>query len=97
MLKFQLSRSAESDIALIADYTIYKFGMNQARKYRNGLLEVFGNLADNPGLGRPFIAKGQVGLKRYRYESHMIFYKDTESGILVVRVLGGTMDFKRHL
>lgn len=97
MPKFQLSRSAESDIALIADYTIYKFGISQARKYRNGLLEVFGRLAVNPGLGRPFVVQGQTGLKRFRYESHVVFYKETGTGILIVRVLSGLMDFKRHL
>ena len=97
MDRFQLSQTAESDIALIADYTIYKFGIQQARKYRNGLLDTFAQLADNPSLGRIFKLRGPTMLRRYRYRSHVVFYSETDSGILIVRVLGGMMDLERHL
>lgn len=97
MREFQLSKTAESDISLIADYTIFKFGIGQARKYRNGLIDTFNRLALNPKLGRAFMMPYNLGLKRYRYEAHMVFYKETSTGILIVRVLGGMMDFKRHL
>ncbi len=91
-----MTKAAELDIASIAEYTIYKFGMGQARKYRDGLIETFILLASNPKLGLTFFLGNQVGLKRFRFESHMIFYKETATGILIVRVLGGVMDFKRH-
>ena len=97
MPDFRLKKTAESDIASIADYIIYKFGIGQARKYRNELLDTFGHLASNPSLGRIFVIEGQASLKRYRHKAHMIFYKETDLGILVVRILGGRMDFKRHL
>lgn len=97
MNKFQLSQTAESDIALIADYTIYKFDISQARKYRDGLLDTFAQLAENPSLGRIFKLQGPILLKRYRYRSHVVFYAETDTGILIVRILGGMMDFERHL
>ena len=96
MPSFQLTRTAESDITLIADYTIFKFGIGQARKYRAGLIDSFNQLASNPTLGRTFIMENQPGLKRFRYKSHMIFYREIKSGILIIRILGGMMDFKRH-
>ncbi|MCL6267657.1 type II toxin-antitoxin system RelE/ParE family toxin [Flagellimonas myxillae] len=95
--EFRLTKAAESDIASIAGYTIYKFGIGQARKYRNGLIETFTLLARNPTLGITFFLGDELVLKRFRFEAHVIFYKQTATGILVVRVLGGMMDFKRHL
>ncbi len=97
MSKFQLSQTAESDIALIADYTIYKFGIGQARKYRDGLLHTFAQLPENPSLGRIFKLHGPKLLKRNRYRSHVVFYAEIDTGILIVRILGGMMDFERHL
>ncbi|MHA7832325.1 MAG: type II toxin-antitoxin system RelE/ParE family toxin [Flagellimonas sp.] len=97
MPKFQLSKAAEEDIASIADYTIFNFGIDQARKYRNGLIDTLTQIAHNPALGQVFILPNTVGLKRFRYKAHMIFYQETGSGILIVRILGGMMDFKRHL
>ena len=97
MNKIQLSQTAESDIALIADYTIYKFGITHARKYRDGLLDTFSLLAENPSLGRIFKLQGPVLLKRYQYRSHVVFYAETDTGILIVRILGGMMDFEKHL
>ncbi|NAS13841.1 type II toxin-antitoxin system RelE/ParE family toxin [Poritiphilus flavus] len=97
MVKYRLSQAAEADIAAIADYTIHKFGLRQARKYRDGLMDAFEQLATNPSLGRIFLLQGQKELKSFRYESHVIFYTNTGPGILVLRVLGGMMDFKRHL
>jgi len=97
MPKFQLSKAAEGDIASIADYTIFKFGIDQARKYRNGLIGTLEQIAHNPKLGQVFVLPDGIGLKRFRYKSHIVFYKEISSGILVVRILGGMMDFKRHL
>ena len=97
MPKLQLSKAAEDDIASIADYTIFKFGIGQAQKYRNGLIDSLAKIAHNPELGQIFILPNGIGLKRFRYKSHIVFYKENSSGILVVRILGGMMDFKRHL
>lgn len=96
MPEFQLSKAAEDDIASIANYTIFKFGIGQARKYRNRLIDSLAQIAHNPELGQVFILPNGVGLKRFRYKAHMVFYKEISSGILVARILRGMMDFKRH-
>ena len=75
MPKFQLSNAAESDIASIASYTIFKFGIDQARKYRNGLIDTLTQIANNPELGKVYIIPNVVGLKRDRYQAHIIFIK----------------------
>ena len=52
MADVRLSCRAETDLAEIADYTIERFGVEQARRYRDDLEACFLNLAKNPGLGR---------------------------------------------
>ena len=51
MADFRLSSQADSDLGKIAIYTIEHFGIEQARRYRDGLEAGFQNLADNPLLG----------------------------------------------
>ena len=96
MTNYKLSLLAESDLISIADYTIYKFGIEQARRYRDGILETIEHLSAKPRLGRTFALLSQNKVKRYRYKSHVIFYEETIYGLLIVRILGGKMDFKRH-
>ncbi len=43
-----LSKVAESELNKIAVYTIEKFGINQARVYKNGLISCFQELTDRP-------------------------------------------------
>jgi toxin ParE1/3/4 len=35
-------------------------------------------------------------LRRFIYHSHMIFYFNTEYGVLILRVLHQSMDYRRH-
>lgn len=97
MARYILSKSAQSDIARIADYTIVNFGVKQARTYRDGLISCFESLAVRPERGRFYLHKDETLLLRYRHKSHVVFYKRTNSGLLIVRVLGERMDFIRHL
>lgn len=97
MARYIFGKSAQSDIVNIADYTIENFGIKQARKYRDGLISCFQDLADRPERGRLYLHKDDTLLMRYRHKSHVIFYKRTNTGVLIIRVLGERMDFIRHL
>lgn len=95
---YSLSNKADEDISSIAYYTIEEFGFKQARIYRDGLIEMFCFLALNPTLGRIFVLNNGVSIKRYKYKSHVIFFEQTTTGsILILRVLGGKMNFQKHL
>jgi len=48
MPKYRLMKMAENDLSGIADYTIKRFGIEQARQYRDGLLKAFEIIADFP-------------------------------------------------
>jgi len=52
MAEYRLSNQAKADLNEIADYTIETFGIEQARRYRDGLETCFQTLADKPMVGR---------------------------------------------
>jgi len=95
--RYVISVKARSDIRSIAKYTIKEFGESQSLKYAKGLKEILGELANNPDLGRRYVAVKNQMLLRYRYKSHVIFYYIDSNGIFIVRVLGGKMDFPKYL
>ena len=94
---YVISALARADIKVIARYTIEKFGEQQSLTYAKGLKGILEELAVNPELGKPYVAVKNRMLLRYRFKAHVIFYHKIESGIFVVRVLGGRMDFPKHL
>lgn len=96
MSSYRLSKSAVEDIAGIAEYTIDRFGIEQARRYRDGMIQNFEMLAARPSLGHG-AEDLVVNLKRWNYESHIIYYLPGESDVLIVRVLHQRMDTRRHV
>ncbi len=96
MPEYRLSVRAAGDIAGIADYTIERFGIDQARRYRDGLERCFETLAENPLLGRS-AEELAPDLRRFEHQAHVVFYKPEDWGVLVVRVLHESMDVPRHL
>ncbi len=97
MAEYRLSKRAEKDLAEIADYTIETFGIKQSRRYRDELNTCFQTLADNPMLGRSAALQLAPELRRYEYQSHVVFYIPEVQDILIVRVLHKSMDAPRHL
>ena len=96
MADFFLRPKAVADLEGIWDYTVETWSEEQAERYLRLIDESFHKVADNPGLGRPC----DVIRKDYRklgVGRHMIFYRETDSGIDVVRVLHERMDVDRHL
>ena len=96
MAEHRLTSRAEADLAGIADYTIETFGIEQARRYRDGFETCFENLAQNPRLGRS-AERLTPGLRRFEHRSHVVFYVEDEDGVLIVRILHASMDAPSHL
>jgi toxin ParE1/3/4 len=96
MAEYRLSQLADADIVSIAEYTVKAFGIEQARRYRDGLESSFRMLANHPMRGRS-AAQLAPRLRRWNYEAHAIFYVPDEQGVFIVRVLHQRMDFERHL
>ena len=96
MTKFILSNIADGDLADIFEYGVLNFGIDQATRYLLEINDKFQFIADNKELGRP-AEEISKGLKRAIHNTHVIFYKEMEGSILIVRVLRREMDFMRHL
>lgn len=82
MTGYRLSDEADRRLAEIYRYSLVTFGEAQADKYFTSLHEVFETLARNPELGRHFHE-----YRRHEHQSHVVFYKSEEPGILIVQVL----------
>ena len=95
MGKYHLSKRADSDVAGIAAYTIKQFGIQQARRYRDGLKQILRKLAEYPNSGRSAEHLAPK-LRRINFESHVIFFLRGEAGVLIVRILHQRMTFKHH-
>ena len=96
MREYRLSNQAASDLSAIADYTLDHFGVEQTQTYRRHLFETFEILAAYPGIGTNW-SRFRRGARRFVHESHVIYYRATDSGILILRILGTAQDPARHL
>ena len=96
MPDYVLTRAADEDLTEIYRYTFTEFGESQAETYFDSLEECLNHLAENPELGLD-VSSVRDGYRRFVHKQHMIFYKPTDSGILVVRILGPGMLLERHL
>ena len=96
MAGYKLSGKASADVAEIYEHTIVNFGIEQARTYLHGLDDCFNALAESPLQGR---AADELAseLRRYEYQSHVVFCREVEQYTLIVRVLHKSMDFARHV
>lgn len=95
MARVRLSLRASGDLAEIAGYTIERFGIQQAQRYRDGFEQAFERLAQYPAQGTD-AEHLATGLRRMGYQSHVIFYRAEADGILIVRILHRSMDVLRH-
>jgi toxin ParE1/3/4 len=95
MNNYRLSRLAAADLEEIAEYTIERFGIEQSRRYRDGLKTCFVQLANNPMLGRR-TEQLMSGLQRFEHQSHVVFYISEPDYLLILRVLHSSMDVQRH-
>ena len=96
MAIYQLTNKAEIEIENIYEYSIVNFGSQVAQAYLLGLHDCFDLLADHQSFGTDYNFI-QLGLLRYEYRSHSIYYQPTEDGVLIVRILGAKQDPARHI
>ncbi len=93
---YYLSPLAQIDLDKISDYTADRWGREQARSYTRQFTQCFKLLAEKPNKGR---ACPEVRNNYYKYNcgSHFIFYRLSDNGIGIVRILHERMDFRQYL
>lgn len=87
MAHYKLTLAADEDFEQIFEYGIDNFGLAQALKYQTGLKEQFSFIAEQPKLYQK-ADNIREGYRRSIYQAHIIYFKEGQGDILIVRVLG---------
>jgi toxin ParE1/3/4 len=77
-------------------YTRGEWGLEQAERYTDLLTTAFRALAESPK-SAPTCDHIRHGYRRRNVERHMIYFRITDYGIAVIRVLHERMDAPAHL
>jgi len=94
--EYRLAPAAARDLEGIWRYTLGEWGIEQAHRYTDEITAAFAQLADNPHLG-PSCDYIRTGYRRSPVERHVIYFRITEYGIAVIRVLHERMDAPKRL
>jgi toxin ParE1/3/4 len=92
---YRLSPRALADLEEIWLYTFKAWSLEQADSYHSAIVNAFEDLASGGKTGHPVDIR--EGYFKYPVGAHLVFYRFTESGLVVVRVLHQRMDVGRHL
>ena len=93
---YRLYPKAIEDLESIYLYSRQEFGLQRTEDYIFAIETSFQYLADDPLIARKCDYIRQ-GLKTFNIGSHVIFFKTTNYGIAVIRVVHQSMEFRRHL
>ena len=95
MSRFSLSGLAEQDLREIWRYTAKTWGEAQADLYTDDLSAAFHDLASGLKSGRPY--HGRAGYFSHLMGRHVIFFKEQNESIIVMRILHQRMDVESRL
>lgn len=96
MKRLELSVAADADLFDILAYGTAVHGEAASDAYYLGLTQAFDFLCENPEAG-PVDEDSGLGLRRWRYRQHRIFYRVSEEVLLVVRMFHVAADAVRWL
>jgi len=96
MAEYRLTPAAERDLENIWLYTRQQWNTAQADLYIDILVNAFTELAQTPNTD-PGCDHIRNGYRRLSVVRHMIYFRVTDFGITIVRILHDRMDTPRHL
>jgi toxin ParE1/3/4 len=96
MAEYRLAPKAEEDLEDIWSYSYANWGEQQAHDYTDGLVGTFEALAMSPA-SAPACDAIKPGYRRQVFESHVIYFRITDFGIEIIRVLHKRMHAASHL
>ncbi|MBF9042598.1 type II toxin-antitoxin system RelE/ParE family toxin [Rhodobacterales bacterium HKCCE4037] len=88
------SADSETDLDDIYDYSVREWGAVQADKYVVGIRSRIAGLASGATASRA-VDEIAPGLRRALAGSHVVFFREDEAAVTVVRVLHQRMDVGR--
>lgn len=96
IVSYKLSLAAEKSLAEIVVYSDATFGVTQTAAYVAGLEASFNLLVSYPSIG---VASFEIkaGLRRYRYQSHYIYYTEHSEALLIEDIIQVRRQLRRDL
>ncbi|MFT4994808.1 MAG: toxin ParE1/3/4 [Paraglaciecola sp.] len=96
MPSYRLAPMAEQDMKAIWEYAYKYSGISQANDYIDELVSVFEGLAvsSSHGISCDHL---RVAYKFYRQGKHLIYFKTTDYGVAIIRMLHARMLPSLHL
>jgi toxin ParE1/3/4 len=95
MATCKLNEEAEDDLERLYERGILSFGLTQADRYYDGLIEHFYKLTENPYLWQA-VDSIRIGYHRSVYVSNSIYYRIDGDTVEIMRILG-SQDAKKEL
>ena len=95
MRELRLSPAAAADLDAIWDYTAEHWSADQADRYTDDIRDACHALAAGRKTGRATDVR--PGYLTYTLRAHIIYFRDRDNGIEVIRILHQRMDADRHL
>ena len=96
MADYRLATAAQRDLESIWRHTREQWGIDQADRYIDILEAAFAALAESPK-SAPACDHIRPGYRRRNVERHMIYFRITNYGIAIIRILHDRADVPRHL
>ena len=96
MSQFTLAPRAKTDLEEIWEYSVDQFGFEKAEAYFRDIQRAIESVASDPRRGRA-CDEVRAGYFRFPAGSHMLFFRLSDQGIDVVRILHARMDLGKHL
>lgn len=96
MAEYRLSPQAQRDLDALFDHTVARWGLAQALDYADLMEAACAALAEAP-LRAPGCDHIRPGYRRRSAGQHVIYFRPTDYGIAVIRILHQRMDAGRHL
>lgn len=95
MKRLRLSPAAAADLDSIWDYTATHWDVNQADQYTDELQAACEALAAGKKTGRPVDLR--PGTLKVLVGAHMVYFRESDTTLDVIRILHGRQDVSRHL
>ncbi len=92
---FHVSPLAEADLEAIWLYTFQNWSAEQADSYHADIMSALESLAKGSRIGRNVNVR--EGYMKYPVGAHLVYFRMSESGIDVIRILHQRMDVARHM
>jgi toxin ParE1/3/4 len=96
MVEYRLTPAAEQDLEDIWTHPHKTWGVVQALHYIDLLTATFAELAQSP-MTAPACEHIRLGYRCRSVARHLIYFRITDEGIAVIRILHECMDVSAHL